>query len=288
MSRLGPIGNQSMPFDLTALHFVLLPILGAAVAALGAMVGLGGGFILVPILIFLFPEASVATLTTISLTVVFLNAASATIGNVRARRIDVRTAVLLVAGAVPAAIAGSATAQVVSRESFESMFGVLLILGAVYVLWRSAKVRAEDESIGHEPNREIRERRGSIYRFYVNTLLAVVVSPVAGFVSSFFGIGGGVIHVPALTFILKVPLKVASATALLVLVFTSATGILTLFFSGAIHEGWRRAALLGFGALFGSQLGVYLSGRVNPKTILLVLSIALVIVGVRQLVAGLS
>jgi len=277
-----------MPFHLTALHFFLLPLLGAAVAALGTMIGLGGGVILVPILIFLFPEASAATLITISLTLVFLNAASATIANVRARRIDVRTAVLLVAGAIPAAIAGSATARVVSRESFENMFGALLIFSAFYVLWRSVKAGVQDEPVPHEPNREVRERGGSIYRFYVNTLLVVVISPVAGFLSSFFGIGGGVIHVPALTFILKVPLKVATATALLVLVFTSATAILTLLFSGAIHEGWRRAALLGFGALFGAQLGVYFSGRVNPRIILLILSVALVIAGVRQLVAGAS
>ncbi|MBI4298246.1 MAG: sulfite exporter TauE/SafE family protein [Chloroflexi bacterium] len=277
-----------MTFSLTPLHFVLLPILGGAVAALGTMVGLGGGFILVPILIFLFPEASPAALTTISLTVVFLNASSATIGNLAARCIDFRTAVLLVAGAVPAAIAGSATAQVVSRESFESMFGVLLIFGALYVLWRRWKVGAQDQSLLHEPNREIRERKGPIYRFYVDTIIALVVSPVAGFVSSFFGIGGGVIHVPALTFILKVPFRVASATALLVLVFTSITAISTLFFSGAIHEGWRRAALLGVGALFGAQLGVYLGRRVDAKVILPILSVAMALVGVRQLIAGLS
>ena len=277
-----------MAFHLTAMHIFLLPVLGASVAALGTMVGLGGGFILVPILIFLFPEAPPATLIAISLTVVFLNASSASISNVRARRIDVRTAGLLLLGATPAAVAGSAAAQRVSRDAFESLFGGLLIVGAFYIVWRSTKVADQDLSDQHEPNREIRERRGPIYRFYVDTLLAVVVSPTAGFVSSFFGIGGGVIHVPALTFILKVPMRVASSTALLVLVFTSIAALLTLFFSGAIEEGWRRAGLLGIGALFGAQFGVYLSARVNPKVVLLILSAALVIVGVRQLAAGLT
>lgn len=275
-----------MPFQLTPLYIVLLPLLGAAVATLGTIVGLGGGFILIPILIVLFPEASPAALITISLTVVFLNAVSATIGNIRARRIDLRTALLLIVGAIPAAIAGAAASSLVSRESFEALFGVLLIIGALYIFWRGAKTSPQDRDVRHDPNREIRERRGPIYRFYVNGLLAGVISPVAGFVSSFFGIGGGVIHVPALTFILKVPLRVASATSLLVLVVTSLSAILTLFLSGAIHEGWRRAGLLGLGALFGAQLGVYFSSRVNPKFVLLLLSAAMAIVGIRQIVAG--
>ena len=282
------VGSQIMVFHLTAMHIFLLPLLGASVAALGTMVGLGGGFILVPILIILFPEARPATIIAISLTVVFLNASSATISNVRARRIDARTAWLLLLGATPAAVAGSAVAQRVSRDAFESMFGGLLIFGALYILWRSTKVPDQDLSVQHEPNREIRERRGAIYRFYVDTLLAAVISPAAGFISSFFGIGGGVIHVPALTFMLKVPMRVASSTALLVLVFTSIAALSTLFLSGAIDEGWRRAGLLGFGALFGAQLGVYLSSRVNPKVVLFILSAALVIVGVRQLVSGLT
>jgi uncharacterized membrane protein YfcA len=191
-------------------------------------------------------------------------------------------------GAIPAAIAGSAAAQRVSREAFESMFGGLLLFGAFYVIWRSTKVGDQDPIVVHEPNREIRERRGPIHRFYVDAFLAAVISPVAGFVSSFFGIGGGVIHVPALTFILKVPMRVANSTALLVLVFTSIAALSTLFFSGAIEEGWRRAGLLGIGALFGAQLGVYLSTRVNPRIVMFILSAALVIVGVRQVVIGLT
>ena len=275
-----------MPFELTPLYIVLLPLLGAAVATLGTIVGLGGGFILIPILIVLFPEASPAALITISLTVVFLNAASATVGNIRAHRIDLRTALLLIVGAIPASIAGAATSSLVSRDQFETLFGVLLIIGAAYIFWRGAKTSPKDVQVRHDPNREIHERRGPIYRFYVNSLLAGVISPLAGFVSSFFGIGGGVIHVPALTFILKVPLRVASATSLLVLVATSLSAILTLFLSGAIHEGWRRAGLLGLGALFGAQLGVYFSSRVNPKLVLLLLSAAMAIVGIRQIVAG--
>lgn len=272
-------------YELTPFHLVLLPFLGFILSALGTLVGLGGGFVLVPVLLFLFPEASPGTISSISLSVVFLNALSATIGNVRARRVDFRTAMLLTIGAIPAAIAGSMSAGMVSRDRFEIAFGVMLILGAVYVLWRST--RGPDLSHGSQtaPNREIRERRGLIYRFYVNTMLAGIISPLAGFVSSFFGIGGGVIHVPAMTFILKIPPRVVGATALFVLVPTSLVGVLTRVAEGQFYEGWRRAGLLGIGALFGAQLGLYLSTRVNQRTILILLAIAMVMVGIRQVVA---
>ena len=276
-----------MPFELTPQHLVFLPLLGVVVGTLGALVGLGGGFILVPILIVLFPEDTTATITSISLTLVLMNAVSATTSNVRARRIDMRTALLLILGAVPAAVIGSIAAGNMSRESFQAAFGVLLLLGAVYILWRSARANLELDML-HEPNREIRERKGPIYRFYVNGLLTGIVSPVAGFMSSFFGIGGGVVHMPALVYIMKIPTRVASATTLAVLVPTSFAGILGHILAGQFDEGWRRAGLLGIGALVGGQLGVYLGRRVNQRVILFILSLGLVAVGIRQLLASFS
>lgn len=272
-------------YHLTLWHILLLPLLGGVLSALGTLVGLGGGFVLVPVLLLLFPEASATTISSISLTVVFLNAGSATVGNLRARRIDLRTAALLSATAIPAAVLGAIASERVSRERFEVFFGVMLIVGAAYILWRSRTLLpARGEK--HTANREIRERRGPTHRFYVSTLMAAIISPTGGFLSSFFGIGGGVIHVPAMTFILNMPSRVVGATALFVLVPTSLAGVLTRVFSGQFHEGWRRAGLLGLGALIGAQVGIYLSTRVNQRVILVILALAMVGVGVRQIVAG--
>lgn len=275
-----------MPFHLTLPYILLLPLLGAAVAAIGTLAGLGGGFILVPILLVLFPDEPPTTITTISLTVVFLNAASATAGNLRARRIDRRTSLLMLLGAVPAAIAGSIVASSVSRDRFEIYLGILLLVGAVYILWRSARAAPLATGAAHDPNRRIQERRGALHVFYVNGLLAGIISPAAGFVSSFFGIGGGVIHVPALTFLLKVPFRIATATSLLVLVATSFTALLTLIASGEAQHGWRRAGLLGLGALAGAQAGIYLAPRIPARLVLLVVAVALALVGLRQLLAA--
>ena len=106
--------------------------------------------------------------------------------------------------------------------------------------------------------------------------------------SSFFGIGGGVVHMPALVYLIKIPTRVASATTLMVLIPTSFVGILSHVLAGQFDEGWRRAGLLGLGALVGGQLGVYLGKRVNQRVILFILSMGLAAVGLRQLLASLG
>ncbi len=272
-------------YELTPLHIIGLPILGLILSAMGTLVGLGGGFVLVPVLLVLFPEAPPTIISSISLTVVFVNAVAATVGNLRARRIDLRTASLLAVGAVPAAVAGAYASNLVSRSHFETYFGVMLLLGAVYVLWRAASATPLHSSL-HDPNREIRERGGPVYRFYVNALVAGIISPLGGFLSSFFGIGGGVIHVPAMTFLLNMPTPVVSATSLFVLVPTSLAGVLARMLAGQYTQGWRRAGLLGLGAIVGAQIGVHLSTRVNQRVTLTILAIGMVLVGARQLLAG--
>ncbi len=272
-------------FELTWPYIVGLPFLGMGVAILGTMIGLGGGFILVPVLLILFPQTSPAAIAAISLSVVFLNATSATAGNIRARRIDFKTAGLLVGGAIPAAVMGSLVSGHISRDRFEVYFAVMLIGGAVYTFWRAARAAYSDGPV-HAPNRNIHERRGPVYRFYVSSVLAGIISPAAGFTSSFFGIGGGVVHVPTMTFILNIPPRVATATSLFVLVPTSLTGILTHISTGQYTEGWRRAGLLGVGALVGAQVGVYLGARVNQRLVITVLAVALLAVGLRELLVG--
>ena len=279
-----------MGFDVVAHHLILLPIIGLLVATLGTLVGLGGGFILVPILLIMFPEASASTISSISLTVIFLNAVSATVGNYRAGRLDFRTASLLSIGAIPAAAVGALAANNVDRSTFDFFMGLMLLLGSLYVLWRSYKAQAMQWWNFQVPNREITERtfngRSFRIRFYVNTLMASAISPISGFISSFFGIGGGVVNVPAMTFLLRMPPRVVAPTAMLLLVLTSSSSLITRILTDQYEEGWIRAMLLGIGALLGAQIGIYLSSRVNQKFILILLSISMSLVGIRQIFVG--
>src|SRR6266487_818347 len=84
-----------------------LLLLGIAVGAFGTLIGAGGGFLLVPILLLLYPNDSVETITTISLAVVFLNATSGSIAYARMGLIDYRTGAIFAAAGAPGAVLGA-------------------------------------------------------------------------------------------------------------------------------------------------------------------------------------
>ncbi len=276
-----------MPAHLTVFHLIFLPVLGIVTGAAGAIVGVGGGFILVPVLLFLFPESSPATITSISLAVILLNAGSGTLGYLRQRWVDIRTGLVLTATAVPASVAGALATGLVSRKDFELIFGSAMVRGAFYILGRSTARQTVDQPSRKVPNRVMRDCQDVTYSFHVDQKLAALISPVAGFVASFLGIGGGVIHMPALVLLLRMPARIAAATTLFVLVFTSLSGVLVHVAAGQFHYGWRRAGLLGIGVLIGAYVGTHLASRVNPRVLMVVLSIGLIAAGVRQVVAGL-
>lgn len=86
---------------------IILCLLGVGVGAFGTLVGAGGGFILTPILLLLYPHDSAQTLTAISLAVVFFNAVSGSIAYQRQRRIDLRSGGIFALATLPGAVGGA-------------------------------------------------------------------------------------------------------------------------------------------------------------------------------------
>ena len=85
------------------------------------------------------------------------------------------------------------------------------------------------------------------------------VSTVFGFISSFFGIGGGFLYVPALVYLLRFPIHIATATSLFVLTITAFTGSVTHVAAGLFQHGFRRVIALSIGAIIGAQLAARFS-----------------------------
>ena len=263
-----------MPVDLTAFHFIFLPLLGLFVGTLGTLIGAGGGFIVVPVLLVMFPETPPETITSISLTVVFLNAASGTLGYLREKRIDFRSGVILTLTALPAAIGGALVTGYIPRNQFEVLFGFAMLAGGAYMWWkRNASAHGGPGNV-QNPNRRIVDADNHVFEYRINEPAAAVASPAAGFISSLLGIGGGIVHVPVMIIGLRVPPPIATATSHFVLVFLALSGVLTHVATGNFEHGWRRAGLIGVGALIGAQIasamttlrGCALSQRTNAKT----------------------
>ena len=275
--------------DLTTAQFVLLALLGVGVGTLGTMVGVGGGFLLVPVLLFLFPQAEPAVITSMSLTAVVLTGASATVGYRRHRLQDFRTGAIFIAAAVPASVLGALVTRATSRDAFDVVFGTVLIGGALFLGWRGLRLAAASEPSGRGRERRIVDRSGRVFEYRVNEPLAGSIAPVAAFFASFFGIGGGIAHVPIMILVLRIPSAVAVATSQLELMTASLAAV-------AVHaaftldqpEQWLRALIVGGGALIGAQIGVAMAGRVGGRFVLRVIAAGLLIAGIRQLAVSLA
>ena len=114
----------------SAVHYLGFIALGFGVGAYGTLIGAGGGFILMPLLLLMYPEENPDRLTAISLAVVFANALSGSAAYARMRRIDYRSGLMFAAAAVPGAIVGALQTSSVSRDRFNIIFSVVMIAGS--------------------------------------------------------------------------------------------------------------------------------------------------------------
>ena len=264
------------------LQFLWLIPLGFFAGGYGTLIGAGGGFVLAPALLLIYPSEAPETITSISLAVVFFNALSGTVVYARSKRIDFKLGALFAVATMPGAVIGALTTNVISRDKFNLLFGLLLIAVAIFL----------GLNPGQKGMAQIAE--GSVDapvvpKFTARTLLAgVCLSTVFGFLSSFLGIGGGFLYVPALVYLLRFPIHVATATSLFVLTRTAFTGSATHIAAGLFHHGLRRALGLSIGAILGAQIAARLSRHIRGDWIIRSLAVALGLVGLRLIAAALE
>ena len=269
-------------YPFTLLIAVELVALGFAVGGVGTLVGSGGGFILTPVLLIAYPRAKPDLITAISLVVVFFNALSGSIAYRRQRRIDYRSGLQFAAAALPGSVAGALVVGLVPTRPFDLIIAVILGGLAVLVLSGGTGEPRPGTAVG-TAKRSLTAADGTTYEYSVPVRRGIAYSVVVGFVSSFLGIGGGVMHVPLMVTQLGFPVHIATATSHFVLTFMAFTGSLTHILSGTFAGGigLRRAAALSIGVIAGAQLGAKLSRRFSGDLIKRVLGLALLAIAVR-------
>jgi uncharacterized protein len=256
------------------MEILLFFLLGAGVGIFGTLVGIGGGLICVPIFILwltpsIFTNAPQVVGT--SLVIVFLNALSGTFAYIRQKRVFFNAAIPFAIATLPGAFLGSYIADLFNPDTLNIAFGAFLLLMAIIMYWNSSRKRGKEPSFDPKT-------------FKYNKVLGILSSVLVGFLSSIFGIGGGIIHVPLMIYLLQFPTHVATATSHFVLAVSSACGV----FSHLIlnHIIWLPAISIGLGALIGAQIGAKLSKKTRPKIILLLLSASMFALGIRLILLG--
>ncbi|MBI5166368.1 MAG: sulfite exporter TauE/SafE family protein [candidate division NC10 bacterium] len=259
---------------------------GFFIGSYGTLVGIGGGFLLVPFML-LFYQATPQQAAGTSLWVVFLNASSGTWAYVRQKRIDYKSAWKFSLATIPGAILGVYLSLYFTARSFRLVFGSLLLALSLFLVFkpdtggeRGHSFRLENP---HSPyvKRDILDGQGMRHVYSFDEGMAILFSSFLGFFSSILGIGGGIIQVPALVYLFSFPTHVATATSQFVLAFTTLWG--ALFHGLAGNVLLAKAIPMGLGAILGAQVGDWMAKRVRGPLIIRLLSLALFIVGFRLL-----
>ena len=265
----------------------LIP-LGFVIGAYGTLIGAGGGFVLMPLLLLLYPDQSPEIITSISLAVVFFNALSGSWAYARIKRVDYKSGLLFAIASIPGAILGALSTAYIPRRLFNAVFGVLMIAASVILLLYPSRAK---ETIGNRRSyhiaRSLVEKDGSVHTFSYNPRVGVGLSFFVGYISSLLGIGGGIIHVPLLVHLLNFPVHIATATSHFILAIMALTGTVVHIVTGSFSHGVRRTITLAVGVLLGAQVGALLSNRVQGGWIIRGLAIALGFVGIRILIMAL-
>ena len=271
---------------MTVTAAILLALLGVGVGAFGTIVGAGGGFILTPLLLVLYPHDSAETITAIGLVAVFFNAGSGSLAYARQRRIDYRSGVVFATATLPGAIAGALAVGLLPRRAFDGLMAILLTAMA---LWLTIGGRGPARTPrGRLVERVLTDRAGHTFRYRVALRRGAIYSLGVGFVSSLLGIGGGIIHVPILVRALGFPTHLATATSHFVLAIMSGAGSITHVLGGSFAQGHglRRAAILAVSVAIGAQAGARLSVRMSGRLIEAVLAASLGLLALRLAVAA--
>ena len=244
-------------------------MVGLGVGALGTLIGVGGGFILVPVFLFVFdftPQYAVGT----SLAVVFANALSGTLAYIRQKKVYYDAAIRFALATLPGAVLGSYTAHYFTNRTFYISFGALLMSIAALLYWRTR----HELGAGRDHN---------AFPVDYDRVLGISISVVVGFLSSTFGIGGGIVHVPAMIGLLGFSAHVATATSHFVLAISAFIGVTSHFLLGNILL--MPALIVGSGAAIGAQIGAYLSPKTKPRSISRLLCVALFVLGLKMILS---
>ena len=236
----------------------LIP-LGFAAGILGSMIGLGGGIIVVPVLTFFgFPPTLSASN---SLFAAFSNAVGSTISYSRQKRIDYSLGLKLGLLCIPGTVLGAYISSDVTPGIFKILFGLVLIFSAAYIFLRK-KIEPSEKNLTKK------------IIFFV-----ISASFFAGIISSFFGIGGGVIFVPLMVIGIGMSMKNAIPTSQFILLFASLSGIIVHSMLG--HADFIQAGLLSIGAFAGGLIGARISLDIKEKSLQILVSTVILLAAIK-------
>jgi len=275
---------------MTPLAIGLTVLFGGAVGVLSGLVGVGGGVIMVPFLYLLFglpewsgvvvdPSSQVLVAHATSLLVIIPTAISATLSYQKSSLVLWRVALPMAAGAVVAAALGAQVAERLAPEALKAGFGALLLFVGVRLL-RERRVAREG---GPRPRRS-------------GPVVTVLCGLAVGFFSALLGVGGGIVAIPLLIYLVGLDVRYVAATSIGLVVFAAVAGSAAYVLAGLDAPGLP-SGTVGYvylpaglalmpGAVAGAVGGASLNQRMSTRGLRILFAVVFLVLGLRLLLTN--
>jgi uncharacterized membrane protein YfcA len=284
-----------LPIAEMSVHWLIILGMGAAIGFLSGLFGVGGGFLLTPLLIFYGVPASVAVATTASH--ITASSISGAITQWRKRALDLKMGAVMAAGGLAGTVFGvwlfgvlrrSGQMDLVVSASYVILLGTvgglmlkesLAALRAYQSGGASSARRSGQHLWMHGLPMKMRFRES---RLYISIIPPLVIGFFVGVLSAIMGVGGGFVIVPAMIYLLRMPTNVVMGTSLFqIIIVTAATTILQATSNIAVDI--VLAFFLIIGGVIGAQFGVRAGERLRGEQLRLLLALLVLAVAGRLL-----
>ena len=272
------------------MEFILLAIAGLFSGIVGALIGLGGGVILVPAMLFLgtavafFPDLSPQQIVGLSVIMMIFTGLSSTLSYMKVKTVDYRSALIFFAGSAPGTVVGAFVNKGLDLPSFNLYFGILLVFLSLLLLVRD-KLKAVYWFVENGKKNTFTDSMNKEYIYGYPIWFALLLTFGVGFASGLFGIGGGSIMVPAMILLFLFPPHVAVGTSMLMVFLSSIINSITHISLGNVP--WIYTLAIVPSAYIGAKIGASLNKKMKSETLVVILRIALLILGLRSIYEGL-
>jgi uncharacterized protein len=282
-----------LPIAEMSVNIFIILGMGAAVGFLSGMFGVGGGFLITPLLIFYNVPPAVAVATGASLVVA--SSVSGAISHFRRGSLDLKLGALLLSSGLAGSTAGIALFFLLRRLGLLDLFisityvillgtvGSLMLIESINALRRASRNQPATINRGghhnwvHKLPFKMRFKKSKIY---LSILPIIALGGSIGVLTSVMGIGGGFIMVPAMIYFLRVPTSVVIGTSLFQIVFV--TAYTTMIQATMNHTvDIILALLLMVAGVIGAQYGVRVGQRLRAEQLRALLALLVLAVGVR-------
>jgi uncharacterized membrane protein YfcA len=285
--------NIYLPIAEMSVSVLVFLAMGGAVGFLSGMFGVGGGFLLTPLLIFMGVPSAVAVGT--GSLPILASSVSGAIAQYRRNNVDIKMGAVLVAGGIVGSAIGVALVKILRQMGQFDLFvslSYVTFLGAVGALMLIESIKTIRQThTGEAASARKTGQHSWVHglplkmRFHRSKLYISVVPPAligafVGFMAAIMGVGGGFVMVPAMIYLLRVPTSVVIGTSLFQIVFVMAV---TTFLQAVQNKSVDvvLAFLLIVGGVLGAQAGVAAGARLKGEQLRLLLAALVLLVCVR-------